>query len=79
MKQEPQVQDAVVVEEENGVNVSPVINLVGIEVYTDAIQQFKNKIIELVKAGTMSEQTGARIILDQEYGFFQQIVKVEYN
>jgi hypothetical protein len=79
MKQEPQVQDAVLVEEANEVKVGPRINLVDIEVYTDAIQQFKDKIIELVRAGTMSEQTGARIILDQEYGFFQQIVKVEYN
>jgi hypothetical protein len=55
------------------------IVLGNIEVYQDAIAKFKKKIAEQVKAGVMSEQVAVKIVLENEYGFFQQIVQVAYK
>jgi hypothetical protein len=55
------------------------IVLGNIEVYQDAITKFKKKIAEQVKAGVMSEQVAVKIVLENEYGFFQQIVQVAYK
>jgi hypothetical protein len=58
---------------------TPEITLHQSDVYADAIGKFRLKMIDLVKQGAMSEQTAAKIILEQEYHFFQQIVSVEYK
>lgn len=57
----------------------PRILLGGIDIYTDAIKKFRDQIFDLVRQGTMSEQTAARIILEHEYSFFQQLIQVEYQ
>jgi hypothetical protein len=66
-----------VVEEPKGVERNIVLD--NIEVYQDAIMKFKQKIAEQVKAGVMSEQVAVKIVLENEYGFFQQIVQVAYK
>ena len=58
---------------------TPEIRLQGVGIYKDAIAKYRNEIYLLVKDKTMSEQTAVRIILDQEYGFFNQLVSVHYN
>jgi hypothetical protein len=57
----------------------PQIRLNNIDVYADAIVKFRSNIADLVNRRIISEQTATRIILDQEYGFFQQMVTIEYK
>ncbi|WP_336784038.1 hypothetical protein [Paenibacillus illinoisensis] len=50
-----------------------------IEDYKDAISQFKESMVALVNEKVMSEQTAAKIILETEYSFFQQIIAINYT
>jgi hypothetical protein len=55
------------------------ITLNNMQDYNDAISKFRKQIEDAVNQGIMSQQAAAKIILDQEYGFFQQIVTIEYK
>jgi hypothetical protein len=58
---------------------TPRITLIGINEFKEAIVQYREEIVGLVRDGTISEQTGAKIILDAEYSFFQQLVGVKFQ
>lgn len=54
------------------------VTLDGLDRYKNAVSSFKAQIAELVKEGTITEQTAAKLFLDIEYAFFAQLVKIEY-
>jgi hypothetical protein len=51
----------------------------GIEIYSHAIVKFRMKIISLVESKVMSEQTASKIILEQEYNLYNQVVTILYE
>lgn len=55
------------------------VSLRGKEEFVNAISQYKAEITQMVQAGVLSEQNAIKLILDAEYGFFQQLVGIEYN
>lgn len=58
---------------------APEILLENLDHYKNAIMQFKYKVAELVKDQIITEQTATKIILENEYSFFQQFIKIKYE
>lgn len=55
------------------------LQLENISVYEEAIAKFRLEIVDLVQRGSMTEQVASRIISENEYSFFQQLVSIKLN